>query len=37
MVTADYNYPAVSALLIFFAIRGLKIAGFGSWGLNPQS
>jgi len=25
-----------SALLIFFAIRGWKIAGLGSRGLNPQ-
>jgi len=25
-----------SALLIFFAIRGWKIAGMGGWGLSPQ-
>jgi len=24
------------AWLIFFAILGLKIAGMGSWGVNPQ-
>jgi len=35
MATADYYYPD-SALLIFFAIRGWKIAGMGARGLNPQ-
>jgi len=35
-VTADYYYPEWGHLVNFFAIWGWKIAGMGSWGLNPQ-
>jgi len=36
MVIADDYYPDRECLADLFCALGLKIAGMGSWGLNPH-